>query len=1157
MLGTKFSINVDPMKSFSRKMDVIKYYHLTQKKFSMKDMILIGVENEKGDIFNVKTLRYVESVINQFKALKVNKTYKNIITDKEVTVEVPSKLSPNQIMSVINADDVMVDKINNTIVIGNLTSRAREKAGLRDPDPEEMKRLPKSDEDLAKLIPFLKKELQGNDLLKGTLFSADGKACAVMVPVEKRIDNKVEIIRREMVFMVDAAKMRERFSGKDFYFPANIYNREVDGTTVDDEYIQDTVESNKKKIRSFMLDLLEPMEDYYPEFYASLEKNEVNEEYLNNAFRMIENDAAYEKPDVTITYQDCIDDLYRFVIGHMDRFSRNNLEGRLFNVANIYDVGKIYEIFNTIAEKDKPANLKIYIAGMPVAEALLQEFVINDMSIFMTLSTVVILIILFLTIRTPTGIYLPLSAVVISIIWLMGGMLMAGIDFTSGTMAMPCILIAVGSSYVIHYLIRYYEKIAGKGPGDVKAVLIETTDSIDTAIFLSAITTMAAFISDVFIDVVDIQRLGILVTIGILINLVMTFTFIPACLALQPPPKGTKETLFEKTIMHAVVKGGENTSRHARAVFYVAIALTAVFFAGMFFLKTESSISFMFLEKNPLRQADKFMNKELTGTGQTCIVFKMRDRVSLAGRTAREDLAGRIGGFAAAYRNFQNIHPDLKGAAAVNGFLVDDLVELAKNPQRNQAAIEERVSLLTDVLNEYYESELKKADGGSGASMAATDDISDMADDYVYVSGRNLTMTPQEEGVENIIERIKTVDTAEEKDECRRYVAAIRSYKTNGPGKEFMGAFYFLSDFFHTDVTQPITLRKIESLGKKLKELKKPEAVIDDVTVSPVGNIMSVTDTLKVIYKVFYHDDNDAFKKIPDVKQDGIQDRSLTDRGIIGVCMNQFAASREDVFRYLVTDDMKLMQYVVFMRSDKADFLREFQSRFNAMFKQTFPDDDPYVEKIVISGMPAINLMMNEAILINQIQSIIVTIIVVLLACMFIFRSVIGGIFAAIPISFTLIVTLGVMGFLGIPINYSTLINASIAVGAGIDYSIHFIERFKYEHVVKKLDFIGAYKRTLATTGLSIVTATLTVGLGFAVLGFSSFKIIKVSGLLVTLSMIMSGTMALTVLPAMIIWFKPKFLQNVRPWGLEDKIESIADTLVEWFKGLRRKQPAC
>ena len=102
----------------------------------------------------------------------------------------------------------------------------------------------------------------------------------------------------------------------------------------------------------------------------------------------------------TITYQDCIDDLYRFVIRtHGPLQSRNNLEGRLYNVANIYDVGKIYEIFNTIAEKNKPADLTIYIAGMPVAEALLQEFVINDMSIFMTLSAVVILLILFLTIQ--------------------------------------------------------------------------------------------------------------------------------------------------------------------------------------------------------------------------------------------------------------------------------------------------------------------------------------------------------------------------------------------------------------------------------------------------------------------------------------------------------------------------------------------------------------------------------------------------------------------------------------------------------------------------------------------------------------------------------------------------------------------------------------
>jgi predicted RND superfamily exporter protein len=1152
MLATNFSINVDPMKAFSRKMDVIKYYHLTLKKFSMKDMILIGVENDKDGIFNVKTLRYVEQVINRFKALKVKKTYKNIFTGNKETVEVPSRLSTNQIMSIINADDVMVNKATNTIVIGNLTSKAREKAGLIDPDPEEMKKLPKTDADLEKLIPFLKKELQGNDLLKGTLFSADGNACVIMVPVEKRIDNKLEVIRREMSFMVDAGKLKERFTGRDFYFPNSIFNKKVDGTMVDDEFISDTVASNKKKIRSFMLDLLKPFSGYDKDFYASLKKNEVNEEYLNSIYRMIEGDAAYEKPDVDLTYQDCIDDMYRFVVQHLDPFSKNNLESKLYNVSNIYDVGHIYKIFNDIADKNKPGELNIYIAGMPVAEALLEGLVTTDLSLFMTLSTLVILLILFLTIRTPTGIYLPLTTVVISIVWLMGGMLMAGIDVSSGTMAMPCILIAVGSSYVIHYLIRYYEKVAGKTFADVKAVLLETTDSIDTAINLSAITTMAAFISDVFIDVVDIQRLGYMVTLGILINLIMTYTFIPATLALQPPPHGTKETAFEKFIMHIVAKGGENTARHPRKVFWGALAVTAVFFVGVFFLKTESSISFMFLEKNPLRQADKFINKELTGTGQMCIVFKMRDRVNLHNTAARNDLSARINAFVGSYRNFLNLHPDLRNSPEINSFIAEDLDRFKNSPVKNQEAIESRVAVFTDLMNEYFESEditenHKKNIGKSPSS----NDLGDMADDNVYVSGRDRIMTPQEAGIENIISRIKTIDTARARDAARQFVASIRNYKNNGGGREFLGNFFYLSDFFHTDITQPITLRKIEALGTKLKELKEPHAVIDGVTVKPVGNIMSITDTLKVIYKVFYHEDNDDFKKIPNVKDDGIQDPSMTDRGIIGVCLNQFAASREDVFKYLVTDDLKLMQYVVFMRSDKADFLRDFERTFNVMFRQIFPEDDPYVEKIIVSGMPAINLMMNEAILINQIQSIIVTVIIVFLACVFIFRSFTGGLFVSVPISFTLIITLGIMGFLGIPINYSTIINASIAVGAGIDYCIHFVERFKYEHIVKKLDFIDAYKRTLETTGLAIVTATLTVALGFAVLGLSSFKIIKISGLLVTASMILSGTLSLTVLPAMIIWVKPKFLKNVKPWAIEDRLESLLKAVSVRLKSIQ------
>jgi predicted RND superfamily exporter protein len=1151
ILATKFYINVDPMKSFSRKLDVIKYYHLTLKKFSMKDMILIGVENDKEGIFNTETLRYVNAVINKFKSLKIKKTYKNIITGKEETVEVPSKLSPGQIMSIINADDVMVNKATNTIVIGNLTSKAREKAGLIVPDPENMKKLPASDDELKKLIPYLKKELMSNDLLKGSLFSTDGKACAIMVPIEKRIDNKLEIIRREMPLMVNADRLKSRFSGEDYYFPSNIYNKTVDGTKVDDEFIKDTVSSGRNEIREYLLDLLEPLKYYYKDFYASLKTGEVNEAYLNNAFKMIASDDVYEKQGISLTYQDCIDDLYRFVINHMDRFSRNNLESKLYNVPNIYDVGKIYKIFNAITEKDKPKDLTVYIAGLPVAEALLEHFVVSDLSIFMLLSILVILFILFLSIRTPTGIYLPLTTVVVSIIWLMGAMLLAGIEVSSGTIAMPCILIAVGSSYVIHYLMRYYEKISGKPSYDPKAALLETTNSIDTAIFLSAITTLAAFISDVFIDVVDIQRLGILVSLGIIINFLLTFSLIPAVLVLIPPIKGTTETKFEGYVKRILVKGGEFTARHSRAVFWGSLGLTVFFAAGVFMLKTESSITFMFLKNNPILQASNFINKELTGTGQMCIVFKMRNKVYLASKGAQDDLSQRIDGFTTAYRKLLARHPDLNTVKPANQFLIADLDRMKNDPEKNEDAIENRVAVFTDILNEYYEAGNGTRPVSTPEKHAPTADLSDLAQDYAEASGKTSLRTPQEEGIDNIIGRIKTVESYRQREEARRYINSIRKYKNGPGGKEFQGKFNYLSDFFHTDITQPITLRKIETLGKELKALKEPRAVIDGTTVKPVGNILSITDTLKVIYRVFYHDDNPAFNKIPDVKADGIQDKSLTDRSIIGVCLSQFLASREDVYKYLVTDDMKLMQYVVFMRSDTADFLQEFQQRFYSLYKDLFPPDDPYVQKIIISGMPAINLVMNKEIFVNQIESIIVTVIVVLLSCIFIFRSFVGGLFATVPKSFTLITTLGLMGYWGIPINYTTLINASIAVGAGIDYSIHFIERFKYEHITQRLSYKEAYQNTLRTTGLSIFTATLTVGLGFAVLGFSSFKLIKISGLLVTLSMFLSGTLSLTVLPAMIIWIKPKFLENIEAFGIEEKIRSFLDGIKDRIYSLR------
>jgi uncharacterized protein len=133
-----------------------------------------------------------------------------------------------------------------------------------------------------------------------------------------------------------------------------------------------------------------------------------------------------------------------------------------------------------------------------------------------------------------------------------------------------------------------------------------------------------------------------------------------------------------------------------------------------------------------------------------------------------------------------------------------------------------------------------------------------------------------------------------------------------------------------------------------------------------------------------------------------------------------------------------------------------------------------------------------------------------------------------VPITMTVLINLGIMGWYDFPINYSTVLIASIAIGAGIDYSIHFVERFKIEYHQKGNDFKNSYFNTLNSTGRSIVVSSLSVGLGFGVLMLSTFKMLSTSGLMVALAMILSAVAALTTLPALLNWLKPEFLLKTK-----------------------------
>ena len=131
-------------------------------------------------------------------------------------------------------------------------------------------------------------------------------------------------------------------------------------------------------------------------------------------------------------------------------------------------------------------------------------------------------------------------------------------------------------------------------------------------------------------------------------------------------------------------------------------------------------------------------------------------------------------------------------------------------------------------------------------------------------------------------------------------------------------------------------------------------------------------------------------------------------------------------------------------------------------------------------------------------------------------RSFQKGVFAAIPIVTTIIILLGFMGITGIPLDIATVLVGSIALGIGIDYSIHVISGFN-NHSKESNNAEEALRETLKISGKAVIINAASVAAGFLVLLFSQMLPFQHFGLLIAISMFGSGMGALTLLPVLLI----------------------------------------
>jgi len=311
---------------------------------------------------------------------------------------------------------------------------------------------------------------------------------------------------------------------------------------------------------------------------------------------------------------------------------------------------------------------------------------------------------------------------------------------------------------------------------------------------------------------------------------------------------------------------------------------------------------------------------------------------------------------------------------------------------------------------------------------------------------------------------------------------------------EKFGGSQFISVLFSGDVLSTEVMKRMETYEKEI--LKDPA----------VGLVSSPVSLVKELSKGFYTPGEEGYNEIPATSDEIYQLIEVFSLGGNEDDLSQFLDYNYENARILIS-----------LKDGSNSANKRVLQKLNALTR-----DDPNVQFSAGAGLTEIELA--DMVVRGQIMSLIFAMAVVFIILSFVFRSPKAGLLSGLPLTIAIVVLFGLMGIFGIAVDIATALLSSIMIGVGVDYTIHFLWRFKRERT-KGHDHKEAVRITLKTSGRGIIINALSVIVGFMPLILSNFTPLKFFGALIVISITTCLISSLFLVPAIVILTKPRFLE--------------------------------
>ena len=284
-------------------------------------------------------------------------------------------------------------------------------------------------------------------------------------------------------------------------------------------------------------------------------------------------------------------------------------------------------------------------------------------------------------------------------------------------------------------------------------------------------------------------------------------------------------------------------------------------------------------------------------------------------------------------------------------------------------------------------------------------------------------------------------------------------------------------------------MSKIEDVISEIPELSKPISMVSLVKYS----------------KQAYYNGNPKYYQVPTSQENSF---------ILSYAKNSTSDSDVDLIRNYVDSTGRYTRITAFMKDMEIERMEAIEEKLNYEISKIMPSDN---FEVSITGKAYLFQKGTKYLVKNLILSLSLAIFLIAMLMAYMFRSVKMIFVSLIPNLLPLIVTAGLMGYLGVAIKPSTILIFSIAFGIAVDDTIHFLAKYRQELIANKWEINKSVYNALRETGVSMFYTSIVLFFGFSVFTVSDFGGTVALGALVSATLLFAMLSNLLLLPSMLL----------------------------------------